>query len=189
MGAWVNVKCVKQSGAVLFIKDKAYRFDALSRRSFAASIIKNHASWLAYANDVLGRGISLRDIVLVTRCDFTKEWSTATFDGKSVNVEASFNMTTAPVSTGRGACGECQSEVHVPNRSSPGPLTPPPPSASTMDIDQPRDALRQTDFNRRVFIRGYRIFHILPFTIKLKAAAEPQVLLGDFSSPSSSMLL
>lgn len=171
---------MKQKGAALLIKDKAFRSDALSLKSFAQTIIQNHVSWLAFANDTLGRGISLRDIVLVTGCDLTNKWTIATFDEETVDAEVCFSVNALPGSTGFGIWGEWQSEVHVPNLSGPGPLLPPPLSASTSTTESTEIISRTTDFNQCIFIRGYHIIHrLLPFALKLRAAAEPQDLPRD----------
>lgn len=173
----------------MLIKDRAYRSDALSRKSFAEVILKKHVSWLTFANDVLGRGVSLRDIVLVTGCDLTKEWTIATFNEETVDVDVSFSVNALPGSAGCGIWGEWRSEVHVPNRSGPGPLLPP-LSALTI-TGESRGTLSQTDFNQCIFIRGYRIFRPLKiaFARKLKAAAEPEDPTGDFEPSSGSMAM
>lgn len=188
-GSWVKVKCAKQGGAALLVKERAYRSDALSRKPFVEVIVRNHESWLTFANDVLGRGISLRDIVLVSGCDLTKEWTIATFDEETVNIDVSFSVNALPGSAGCGVWGEWQSELHVPNRSGPGPLLPPLSPSSTM-IEQSRSPPSQADFNQCIFIRGYRIFRrLLPFALKLKAAAEPEDPSGDFEPSSSFMAM
>lgn len=175
-GAYVNVKCTRQQGAALLIKDRAYRTDAISRHAFEKCFIKNHTQWLSFANDELARGITLNDIVFVTGCDLTKEWTIATFNEATYDVEASFSVNVPPGAAGAGVWGEWQSEAHVPNRSGPGPLLPPPlPTSNSVTSGESDRNTFQANFNQCIFLRGYRIFRrIIPFTLRLKALQSPR---------------
>lgn len=124
-------------------------------------MLKNYRTWLTFARDVLDLDVELRDIVLVTGCDMTANWATATFTDRTINAVVSFQAGQAAVGAETSLWGSWQTSVGVPHRCGPQPMHPPSPGEITPLPLVPA-------FNQCIFIRTYRVHErpmFLPNTI------------------------
>ena len=175
VGGGISFECVKNQGAVLVMGDIAYRQDAVDLARFSDYIIANHRTWLAFANDHLGRGLSVTDLILVTGCDKTSDWACAAWADISHSASASF-MVDAPglVQGNASIWGRWESSSSVDRNAGPQRLDPTiptspvvqSPSSDAMSIDEPsslQEPLRiaplvpPTCSDQCVFVRGFHI--------------------------------
>ena len=144
-------------------------------------MLKHYRSWVHFARDKLGRDIDLRDIVLVTGRDLTKQWATATFMEKSRDAGISFQVGDGFGSVlgnaGLAFWGSWSSNIVVPHRCGPVPVEPPAQEAnSRLRIEDAPDGSAPSIsqiYNQCVFLRGFRVRERTRFLPKIiKAAAE-----------------
>lgn len=146
-------------------------------------MLQNYRSWLTFIHDVLGCLVTLRDIVLVTGCDLTAEWATATFVEKSSQCEIEFKASdpTMLVSGSAAVWGTWQSSIRVPSRCGPGSAR----RSSTALATNRRDGELRPEgedtggppYNQCIFVRGFRVSDrklLAPRIIR--AAADPNDL-------------
>lgn len=153
--------------------DMAYRQDVLELRRFSDYIIQNYHSWLTFANDTLGRGVSLEDLVLVTGCDKTSQCACAAWSDSSHSASASFVADTPGFVTGRASIwGRWESSNSVDRNARPQRLAP--SGALNLAVSEPdsfKEGITSQDSlvshlttselsagsDQCVFLRGFRI--------------------------------
>lgn len=170
----ISFECIKQNGAVLVMGDVAYRQDAVDLGRFYEHIVGNHCSWLAFANERLGRGLSLTDLILVTGCDRTSDWACGAWSDSSHSESVSFVIEQPSLLRDRaGTWGRwkgsdsfdrnsgpqrlgSQFAISVTSRSLPSDATPDrPPGLQVSSHVLPQDP--PPNSNQCVFVRGFRI--------------------------------
>ena len=178
-GASVSLECHSQRGAALVTKGHAVRHDAIAKGPFSKHMLAHCKSWLSYANDELQRDIALRDLILVTGCDLTKEWATAVFNETGRAASIAFEVDAQVASANLGFWGRWSGTTSVPHRTWPS-IPPSPLSTIGKPSVDPYFSTDTADWTQCVFIRGYRVerrFRIGPKG--MKAAAEPVDLPKD----------
>ncbi|KAJ7183263.1 hypothetical protein C8R46DRAFT_512010, partial [Mycena filopes] len=163
-GAGVHFSCSRRQGALLHLSKPAIREEALAREAFETYILRNFPQWYDFANAVLFRGVKNGEIMLVTGCDKTMEWSSAVFDERCKDAGISLQAQGAipGLSASVTFSGKWDTTSSIQHRS--GPI---------QDCDPPK-------VDQTIFIRGYKILERRIRTPKvIRAAAEPR-------SPSSS---
>lgn len=192
VGASVNLSCSNQRGAALLIKYRAEREDSNRPLALADCMLKNYKNWLAFARGRLFQDIELRDLVLVTGCDITRDWATATFTERSVDGSISFQAG-AP-STGNAEVsfwGSWRTSTSIPHRCGPQSINNSFQNSGDSLIPTDDTSQRQTTpkSDQCIFIRAYRV-HERPMFLPnvIRAAAGPSDLPKyhpDASSPST----
>lgn len=144
-------------------------------------MLKNYRAWVHFARTRLNRDVHLRDIVLVTGCDLTADWATATFVDRAMDASISFQAGEMIIgNAGLAMWGSWNASVAVPHRCGPLPVVRPDRTPPTSAVSE--DANLQPSspaFNQCIFLRGYRVrerLRLLPTIIK--AGAEPTDLGG-----------
>jgi hypothetical protein len=157
--------------------DVAYREDASNQKEFVEYIMKHHRSWLDFAH-VLGRDLSLSDLILVDGCDKTSEWACAAWSEKTSDMELNFVAGVPGIAEG-SAClwGRWDSSESLDRNVGPQALIPPLtseadtirgsllPLSDTLSNDnisqmQPMPPLSPSVppvFNQCVFVRGFQM--------------------------------
>lgn len=125
-GASFEISCSHERGAALIIKNEAFRQDASKgfQHELGNMMKRNYVQWHSFAKSKCGSQFELSELVLVTGCDLTKEWTTATFNEEKTEFNATFTVQAPPVTITGGLWGEWESSVHFPRRSGPGLLQP-----------------------------------------------------------------
>ena len=176
-GGGVSFECVKNQGAVLVMGDIAYRQDAVDLARFSDHIVANHRTWLAFANERLGRGLSVTDLILVTGCDKTSNWACAAWSDSSHSASASFVVEAPGLVQGSASIwGHWESSSSVDRNAGPHRLDPTIPTnpvfqsplSDAMSIDEP-PSLQEPSHeaplvppvrsNQCVFVRGFHMGH------------------------------
>lgn len=124
-GGGFSFECSHHQGALLMMRDVAYRQDASNRKDFSLYIIKHHRSWLNFAH-ASGRDLSLSDLILVDGCDKTSEWACAAWSGKTRSMSLSFVAGVPGIAEGSGCLwGQWYSSESLDKNVGPQPLIPP----------------------------------------------------------------
>lgn len=133
------------------IKYPAVREDTNRPENLEDCMLKNYPEWFAFLRDELGYNIRLRQMILVTGCDLTSEWATATFIERSLDTGIEFKAgdpTGATVSANLSLWGQWSSSIGVPHRCGP----------STMGAREGITTGKESQtFNQCIFLRSLRV--------------------------------
>lgn len=161
-------------------------------------MLKHYRSWVHFARENLGRDVHVRDLVLVTGRDLTKQWATATFLEKAKDAGISFQVGDGFGSllgqAGLSLWGSWSSNTLVPHRSGPVAVVPPEEVVSSQlriegSNDQPVSPSVSNKYNQCVFLRGFRVrerTRLFPRVIKAAAEGEGGEDPNDHDPPQSS---
>jgi hypothetical protein len=173
-GGGFSFECSLQQGALLIMGDVAYRENAVDKKRFSDYIIQHYRSWLDFA-EVLGRDVSLSDLILVNGCDKTSEWACAAWSEKTQSVSLSFVAGAPGIAEGSaGLWGRWVSSQSLDKNVGPRPLAPTIGAAGTnpqltlsesMSIDETsslqatssHSPMRSPSSNQCVFVRGFQM--------------------------------
>jgi len=64
---------------------------------FREHMLKHHQQWYNFAIDELYRDIKLHELILVTGCDLTRQWETATYFRNNQDINAALGTQVAPI--------------------------------------------------------------------------------------------
>ncbi|KIM80566.1 hypothetical protein PILCRDRAFT_526493 [Piloderma croceum F 1598] len=150
-GRVFNFESSKQHGALLMMRDVAYRQDVVNKKPFYDYIIEHHRSWLDFAH-ASGRDVSQSDLILVDGCDRTSEWACAAWSGESP-VKFNFVIGVPGVANeSAGLWGRWISSEPLDKNVGPRPLVP------GVEATSPGSPLvPPPPFNQCVFLRGFQI--------------------------------
>ncbi len=166
-GVTVKVQGSGKQGAALMTKYPAKRQDAECELDLGKYMLLNYETWLLFLRDDLGRNIQLCDLVLVTGCNLTADWATATFLESSDNASISFavgdsSIGLAPISLSNSS----QYSVYVPHKFG--------PDSSTLRLPQDNS---EPNRNQCIFIRSFRVKKNPIWKLRIiKASSRPHQL-------------
>ena len=140
-------------GAALILPYQAIREDTLYVKPFQTHMLTYHREWYKFAVNDCQRQIKLCDLILVTGCDLTFQWATATYSGTHQEMSAALGAQVAPLAKAEFSISEGWRAAEGMN------IRRGPPQAL---LNQPNDEgtgnERETlDNNQCVFIRGLSI--------------------------------
>lgn len=142
----IHVQSSTSEGAVLVTKHETFCRDAQLRGRFAKFIINHHKEWVKFANEV-GHGVDPEELILVTGCDMTSEFSMLAFAKNERERQITLEVNTGAVQLGGANLGLRTLSAHSPlifrNR---GPYLS--PGQETVDMQN----------SQCVFVRGYRLY-------------------------------
>ncbi|CAL1716217.1 unnamed protein product [Somion occarium] len=153
-------------GAALLTRHKTHRSDAEQLGRFQKYIRKHYKSWLRFANSQLEYAITVDDLLLVTGCDMTKDYSMLAFTENQQLIGFDFRLragSAMSVGASTWASWECQFPTF--QNWGPQPMN---------NLDKAISWLDTPKRTQCVFVRGYRIRErakVIPTVIE--AGAEP----------------
>ncbi|KAJ3555107.1 hypothetical protein NM688_g2760 [Phlebia brevispora] len=188
-------------GALLITQDWVKCLDADRERTFQTYIKKYHASWVKFAQGK-GHDVELKDIILVTGHDTTREYAMAAFANNSTTLRIEFKAggegLVSATASAWGSweasplvhrnCGPPGSVVRT-NTMLPSPSSPSQESVSQLGLV---DEATFEEFNQCVFIRGFHMrkrMRLVGPTVMKAAAGYDQLDRGDQDQPSSEPVL
>ena len=86
-----------ERGAALILPYEASREDTLYDDLFKTHMLRYYRQWYTFAVTKCHRNIKLYDLILVTGCDMTCQWATATYFGHDKGMSATLGAQGAPV--------------------------------------------------------------------------------------------
>ena len=86
-----------EKGAALILPYEACREDTLYDESFKKHMISCYRRWYTFALTKCHRNIKLYDLILVTGCDMSRQWATATYFRHIRGMSAALGAQVAPV--------------------------------------------------------------------------------------------
>ena len=84
-----------EKGAALILPFEAFREDTLHNQRFKKHMLAHYKDWYHFALDF--EDIKLEDLILVSGCDLTRKWTTATYFRSNRAVNATLGAQVAPV--------------------------------------------------------------------------------------------
>ena len=88
-------------GAALILPSEARREDTLYDRLFKKHMLDNYHRWYEFAVTRCHRDIELSDLILVTGCDLTCQWATATYFRSNREINAALGAQVPSVAEAR----------------------------------------------------------------------------------------
>ena len=92
-----SLSFTKEKGAALILPYEACREDTLYDELFKEHMLLYNRQWYTFALTKCRRGIKLHDLILVTGCDMSRQWATATYFRNIREMSASLEAQVAPV--------------------------------------------------------------------------------------------
>ena len=86
-----------EKGAALILPYEACREDTMYDRLFREHMLKYHQQWYSFAINELHRDIKLHELILVTGCDLTRQWATATCSRNNRDINIALGAEGTPV--------------------------------------------------------------------------------------------
>jgi hypothetical protein len=86
-----------EQGAALILPSEARREDTFNMKRFKRHMIKHYREWYNFALDRCERDIKLQDLILVTGCDLTRQWTTETYFRNNREINAALKAEVDPV--------------------------------------------------------------------------------------------
>ena len=150
LGTSAQLKCTKEHGAVLVIKENAYRSEAKSQRALIERFNAYFDQWFKHITGTTGENLGVdideRDLVVVTGSALTKEWATSIIDKRSDDADFQVSIELGSIATlDAGAWIKWESNITVPHREGPRSLEPPPAGAQSSAENDPQ-------FNQCIFL-------------------------------------
>jgi hypothetical protein len=92
-----SLSFTNEKGAALILPYEASREDTLYDELFKKHMLKYYRQWYTFALTECHRNIKLYDLILVTGCDMTRQWATATYFRHNREMSAALGAQVAPV--------------------------------------------------------------------------------------------
>ena len=147
-----SLSFTNEKGAALILPYEVSREDTLHDKLFREHMLKYHQQWYNFAIHELHRDIKLHELILVTGCDPTRQWETATYFRNNQNINAALGARADPIA---GANFSLSAEWRV-NQTEPTRRGPPwalnqQPLQNSEGSQNERGHLDNTEY---IFIRG-----------------------------------
>lgn len=176
-------RSTRKRGAILITKGPIKVTDTNRELAFSSYFKKHHDAWVKFAQDK-GHNVSLRDIILVTGHDTTREYAMAAFANNSEDLRLQFKVGYKALAAASASiwgsweasplvhrtCGPSNLSSRDNGSQNPSPIT---PQDSQIDVT---NETTTEDSNQCIFIRGFhmrkRLRGIWPLGV-VRAAAGP----------------
>lgn len=96
-----SLSFTNEKGAALILPYEACREDTLYDELFKKHMLKHYRQWYDFALTECHRNIKLCDLILVTGCDMTRQWATATYFHHNREMSAALGAQVVPVAEAR----------------------------------------------------------------------------------------
>ena len=94
-----SLSFTKEKGAALILPSQAIREDTLYVKAFQTHMVTYHRDWYRFAVEDCRRQINLCDLILVTGCDLTSQWTIATYFATHRGTSAALGAQVAPLAS------------------------------------------------------------------------------------------
>ena len=92
-----SLSFTNEKGAALILPSEARREDTLYEKLFKQHMLKYYRQWYTFALTECQRDIKLCDLILVTGCDLTRQWATATYFRSNREISGALGVQVTPV--------------------------------------------------------------------------------------------
>ena len=120
-------------------------------------MLKYYRQWYTFASTECQRDIKLYDLILVTGCDLTRQWATATYFRNNREVSAALGAQVAPVAEAKFSLSAGWRTTQAMNTR----RGPPQPQAlhqqSHQDCDEAQNDSETLANNQCIFLRGFYV--------------------------------
>ena len=149
-----SISFTNEKGAALILPSEACREDTLNDKLFKQHMLKFNRQWYTFALTECQRDIRLWDLILVTSCDLTRQWATATYFRSNRELSATLGAQAPPVAEAKFSLSAGWRTTQTNTRQGP-------PHALHLqprqDNDEAQNDNRTLINNQCVFLRGFYI--------------------------------
>jgi len=165
-----SLSFTNEKGAALILPYEARREDTLYDELFKKHMLKQYLKWYTFALTECHRNIKLSDLLLVTGCDMTRQWATATYFRHNREMSATVGAQVAPIAEANFSLSTGWRATQAVNTRQ-GP-----PQAlhqqTHSDYEGTRNDSETLVDNQCVFLRGFYVKDRLWGTQVMKAGAD-----------------
>ncbi|KIM42735.1 hypothetical protein M413DRAFT_26736 [Hebeloma cylindrosporum] len=142
----------REEGAALILPYHAFREDTLYDNWFREHMLSRYKDWHNFASRACQRNIKPCDLVLVTGCDLTSHWATATYVKRDQGIDASLGADVAPVANATfSLTGGWTASPEIDTRQGPSPFQ------NYEGRGSQNKKREQREYTQCVFLRGISV--------------------------------